>query len=370
MAELKKLKETDGIVDYHKKFELIKIRVNLSEEYLVSVYLAGLRMDTQMHVRMFQPQTVRHCFRLGRLYEKAHPKRLSSTPWQPKTSGAAGTLKSPREASNTPDKYYNKENQYTKPEFKPNNARKLSQQEMSERRTKGLCYFCDEKFSPEHYLVHKKQQLFCMEVDEEFEDALEELTGEEEKNMPQISVNAVSGISGYKTMRVKGAYGKKTLFILVDSGSTHNFIDSKVAAKLGCQIQDAGLARVSVADGRKLKVDGKIVDFSWKLQTTQFHSDILLIPLQGVDMVLGVQWLETLGRISWDFKQLDMKFRYGNQKVWLHGIKEGSVREVKAQKLHKLQEEEVQLAMLYVRKWLNLKKMMIQNIRFWVLLMP
>lgn len=60
IAELKQLQETEGIVEYHEKFELIKTRVNLSEEYLVSAYLVGLRMDTQMHVRMFQPQSIRH----------------------------------------------------------------------------------------------------------------------------------------------------------------------------------------------------------------------------------------------------------------------------------------------------------------------
>lgn len=53
IAELKQLQETNGIVEYHERFELIKTMVNLSEEYLVSAYLAGLRMDTQMHVRMF-----------------------------------------------------------------------------------------------------------------------------------------------------------------------------------------------------------------------------------------------------------------------------------------------------------------------------
>lgn len=46
IAELKALQETDGIVDYHGKFELIRTRVKLSEEYLVSAYLAGLRVDT------------------------------------------------------------------------------------------------------------------------------------------------------------------------------------------------------------------------------------------------------------------------------------------------------------------------------------
>jgi len=192
-----------------------------------------------------------------------------------------------------------------------------------------------------------------MEVDEEFEDASEVLLEDEDqdpRHMPQISVNAVAGISDYKTMLVRGTYDKKVIFILIDSGSTHNFLDARMAKKLGYQVETAGLSRVSVADGRKLKVEGKIRDFEWKLQSTKFQSDILLIPLQGVDMVLGVQWLETLGPISWEFKKLEMRFKFANQKVLLHGIHSGSVREMKVQKLQKLKEEEVQLAMVCVQE--------------------
>lgn len=49
----------------------------------------------------------------------------------------------------------------------------LSQEEMSDRRSKGLCYYCDEKYTPGHYLKHKKTQLYTLEVDdnEEFLDA-------------------------------------------------------------------------------------------------------------------------------------------------------------------------------------------------------
>lgn len=68
MEELKELRETEGIGDYHKKFELIRTRLKMSEEYLLSAYLAGLRMDTQMHVRMFNPQSTRQCLVLGSLY--------------------------------------------------------------------------------------------------------------------------------------------------------------------------------------------------------------------------------------------------------------------------------------------------------------
>lgn len=75
IAELKELRETAGIAEYNAKFELIRTRLKLFEEYLLSAYLAGLRLDTQIHVRMFCPQSTRQYFVLGRLYEKAHPEK-------------------------------------------------------------------------------------------------------------------------------------------------------------------------------------------------------------------------------------------------------------------------------------------------------
>lgn len=41
-----------------------------------------------------------------------------------------------------------------------------SKEEMARRRAEGLCYFCDEKHTPGHYLKHKKTQLFSMEIDD------------------------------------------------------------------------------------------------------------------------------------------------------------------------------------------------------------
>lgn len=53
MAELKDLKEITSIIEYNAKFELIRIRLKLFEEYLLSVYFVGFRLDIQMYVRMF-----------------------------------------------------------------------------------------------------------------------------------------------------------------------------------------------------------------------------------------------------------------------------------------------------------------------------
>lgn len=163
----------------------------------------------------------------------------------------------------------------------------------------------------------------------------------------------MSGISDYSTMRVRGTVGKRTLFILLDSGSSHNFMDPQVAEKLGCHITTSSLSRVTVADGRKLGVQGEIEGVEWKFQRTIFQTEVMLIPLQGCDVVLGVQWLATLGPITWEFKKLEMGFMWKNQKVWLQGIRKGSVRDVKAQKLNKLQDDQVQLAMISVKEVLN-----------------
>lgn len=317
IAELKQLHETDGIVDYHEKFELVKTRVKLSEEYLVSAYLAGLRVDTQMHVRMFQPQSVRHCLLLGRLYEKAHPKKPVTQGWSSSkptnySNNYRGVLPLPKEKE-FKDAQQNRN--FTKPQAVATPKKFLSREEMSDRRAKGLCYWCDEKFTPEHYAQHKKTQLYSMELEDESEvdDFLDwEDEEQDSKVTPQVSVNVVSGISDYTTMRVRGLFGKRNLYMLLDSGSTHNFMDPLVAEKLGCEVTNSGLKRVTVADGRKLEVQGKISGLEWRFQNTTFQTDVMLIPLQGCDVVLGVQWLATLGPITWEFKTLEMSFKWGS----------------------------------------------------------
>lgn len=164
--------------------------------------------------------------------------------------------------------------------------------------------------------------------------------------LPQILVNAVAWISDYRTMRARGVHEKRVLFILIDSGSTHNFMDISIAEKLRCNRKPAGMAKVSVTDGSTLWVNGKIEQFQWNFQTTPFQADFMIIPLGGCDMVLSIQWLETLGLITWDFKKLEMKFMMGKKKVLLLGIQQGSVREVKANKLNKIQEEQAHVTMV------------------------
>ncbi|KAL8151593.1 hypothetical protein V2J09_021401 [Rumex salicifolius] len=335
MADLKNLQETDSILEYHEKFELIRTRLRLPEEYLVSAYHAGLHTETQMHVQMFQPSSVRHCFMLGKLYEAAHPRRPANPGNLGRSSFNGG------KHSRFPRKYWHFDSKQmqsteTKPILPQNSSAAtgrmfLTQEKMNERRSKGLCFFCDEKYS----LGIKKLNSLCS--DEEIE--LEKV---------EISVNAMAGITGYNTMRVRVIHAKQSLFILIDSGSTHNFIDKAVAERFGCELTLLSLTKVVVTDGSCLDVKSQLKDFSLTFHDTSFNTDAMVLPLRCCDMVLGIQWIETLGPVVWDFKKLAMEFRVGARKIVLHGIKPASMRDAKAKSINKAMEMGLQLTMICV----------------------
>lgn len=127
-------------------------------------------------------------------------------------------------------------------------------------------------------------------------------------------------------MRIKAQSGKNLIHILIDSGITHNFLDLHTAKKLGCKIQKICPLPVCVADGNEVYCDLSSKAFSWKLQGQEFKSDMLLLPLGGCEMVLGIQWLSILGDIKCNFKDLKMEFVYNGAKVILRGTKQEPVQ--------------------------------------------
>jgi hypothetical protein len=67
------------------------------------------------------------------------------------------------------------------------------------------------------------------------------------EEFPEISLNAITGTPSPKTMRLVGFLRLHRVVILIDSGSTHNFVDTKLAANLGLQPQPQAGIQVQVA---------------------------------------------------------------------------------------------------------------------------
>lgn len=168
----------------------------------------------------------------------------------------------------------------------------------------------------------KKKQLFMLEAEDDeevFEEAQQELSTEQVQEEFQISMHALSGMQSYRTMRIKGLVKKQVMEILVDTGSTHNFLDVKFAKKAGVLTQATSPLTVEVADGTKIYSKAVVKDFKWAMQGTLFSAEMRILPLGGCDMVLGVQWLSTLGPVLWDFQNLRMQFTVMGQTHVLKG---------------------------------------------------
>jgi hypothetical protein len=188
-------------------------------------------------------------------------------------------------------------------------VQKISPLQMEERRKKGLCYNCDSKWNPGHRCVAPK--LFLLEHVEVGEneifadspasvpvdpmsDLIEFSDGE---IVPEISLHAVTGSIHPKTMRVSGYLGNLKVVILIDSGSTHNFMDAALIHKLQLLINKASVVKVQVANGEVIVSEGKCDGVKVTVQEQSFTFDSYVIVLAGCDIVIGIQWLVTLGPI-------------------------------------------------------------------------
>jgi hypothetical protein len=69
---------------------------------------------------------------------------------------------------------------------------------------------------------------------------------------PLISLHALAGCDGPKTMQVTCIIGTRQLVILINSGSAHNFVDRKLAQDLQLAIILVEEFTVKVANGEKL----------------------------------------------------------------------------------------------------------------------
>ena len=87
-------------------------------------------------------------------------------------------------------------NQFTTPPIKT-----ISYEAMKERRDKGLCYYCDEKFWPRHHC--KTQTLYMLVGQTSLEDDNMDYSDDQpssNNNVPEISMLAMTGAPTPQTM--------------------------------------------------------------------------------------------------------------------------------------------------------------------------
>jgi len=121
---------------------------------------------------------------------------------------------------------------------------------MAERRKQGLCYYCDEKYSSRHKC--KEPKFFQIDAtDQSSSEEAPPFEGpeeEDEDNQPDnelpatpkelvIARHPLVGISSPQTLKIRGFIKHRPVVVLIDSGSTHNFIHQRVTEAVHCFVR-------------------------------------------------------------------------------------------------------------------------------------
>ena len=122
----------------------------------------------------------------------------------------------------------------------------------------------------------------------------------------------------------------------MDTGSTHNFLDIRVARKLKLFVHPVPDMKVMVVDGKKIEKVGKCHKVKLQIKYFNLESELYTLLLGGVDIILGVQWLKTLGTYSANHQKHFIKFKWQGKNYKLHGFQPPDTQVVSSQQMEKL----------------------------------
>jgi len=186
---------------------------------------------------------------------------------------------------------------------------------MQKRRAQGLCFNCNDKFTPGHKCQGPQLLLLdCQPAEYEMEEEELQITDNMgDQAEPEILLYALTSWTSPQTMRVVATIGCQHVMVLIDSGSTHNCLSEKIARLLRLPVVPTKPFVVRIANGERLFCQGHFDEVQVNVQDIQFSLILYSLPLVGLHMVLGIQWLEMLGSVVCNWKQLTMDFHWDKQ---------------------------------------------------------
>jgi hypothetical protein len=75
-----------------------------------------------------------------------------------------------------------------------------------------------------------------------------------------------------------------------------------------------------IVDGGTINCSGKCNKINLTMGEYVMNSPMIAIPMGGADVVLGIQWLQSLGIVAFNFQELFMKFSLEGKEIELRGI--------------------------------------------------
>ena len=316
-GQLAKLKQEGKVHDYIEEFRQLQTLVRgWSEEALVGTFVDGLKPWIAKEIKLKQPSKIQEAMRMAEILEES--SNMERRPSKEVRDKPTTTMQ--------PNKPWgNKDGVSNASKTKPLEAKKLTREEVQDRIKKGLCFKCGDKWAIGHQCKPGQVYMLVDERNEEEDEGSglaqssqefpqEETEANRGEGDAELLLNTMVEVQKHTSMRVGARIGACEVTIVVDSGSTHNFINTNLITKLGLESIAIEPFEVRMANGDKLRCERLIREVELTAQGIRIVADLHVLPLVELDVVLGNPWLKGLGRVVLDYKEMTMEFTMGSKK--------------------------------------------------------
>lgn len=211
VGQFNKLTQKGKVEEYITQFDELKYYVMAQEGfhreyYYVDNFVSGLKEEISQYLYNQKPKSMQEARDLARGQEHfltVLDKRYKSQP------NSANFSSSYQKNPTLSKGIHDNTTQITPAKSPSEGFKRLTMAELTERKQKGLCFYCDQKYEPDHRCQKKK--LFVLLGDETIEDLKEEeLASIWEDSCPEtertedakVSLNAMTGSKRACTMKI------------------------------------------------------------------------------------------------------------------------------------------------------------------------
>ncbi|KAK2967121.1 hypothetical protein RJ640_020529 [Escallonia rubra] len=200
VGEFHKLRQTTNVESYYNEFEalrsiLVSEGCKFEEGYYIQSFVGGLKDEIRLEVEKFELYDLSRAIFLARKQEASilncwHSPRSTAKPMVPTTSNAAVKNQTSNPAwknkplLTNPPAMPGYQQKAILPTPNTPHIQKLTRGYFDDRRRKGLCYWCDENFTPTHNCKHR--QVSMLVVDDEGEEEPPPVYDEEPPQMEVV----------------------------------------------------------------------------------------------------------------------------------------------------------------------------------------
>ncbi|KAJ0501159.1 putative retrotransposon gag domain, aspartic peptidase domain superfamily [Helianthus annuus] len=304
------IKQTGSVKEYRQEFARRSSRVSQWPDHcLLGVFLNGLKGELKSDVRILKPRSVYKAVSLALEYESKlnHSKTDRRSTWSSQVKSESKPTITTTVPATT----------QSKPPIR------ISETEKQTRFLKGECFRCGDKYGPGHRC--KAGTLKLLEAEEDPDDQGDEDMNSEENqgDAAEISLHAIFGRSHPTTIKVHGKLNSTEVLILVDGGSTHNFISDVLVNELKMATQPVAPFGVQIGNGDVIRCGQICKNLSVQVNDLQIVQDFYPFSIGGAELVLRIQWLATLNTVQANWKELFMVFTIDGKRYKLQGISSG-----------------------------------------------